>query len=74
MSVMTPFHPFEVGQVDEFHDLSAMQVHLDDFLVGFPTEIALFETDVCLACCDPSFDVKPCDVEGFVTQNCLSRS
>ena len=56
MPVMTPFHPFEVGQVDEFHDLSAMQVHfddcvadldvLDDFLVGFPTEIALFETDV----------------------------
>ena len=53
---MTPFHPFEVGQVDEFHDLSAMQVHfddciadldvLDDFLVGFLTEIALFETDV----------------------------
>ena len=56
MPVMTPFHPFEVGQVDEFHDLSAMQVHfddcivdldvLDDFLVGFPTETALSETDV----------------------------
>ena len=27
---MTPFDPFEVGQVDEFHDLSAMQVHVDD--------------------------------------------
>ena len=56
MPLMTPFHPFEVGQVDEFHDLSVMQVHfddciadldvLDDFLVGFRTEIALFETDV----------------------------
>ena len=53
---MTPFHPFEVGQVDEFRDLSAMQVHVDDcvadldvldgFLVGFPTEIAHFEADV----------------------------
>ena len=47
---MTPFHPFETGQVDDFRDLSAMQVLvddriaildvLDDFPVGFPAEIA----------------------------------
>ena len=27
---MTPFHPFDDGQVDDFHDLSAMQVLVDD--------------------------------------------
>ena len=47
---MTPLHPFDVDQVDDFRGQSAMQLLvddriaildvLDDFLVGFPTEIA----------------------------------
>ena len=53
---MTPLHPFDVGQVADFHDLSAMQVFvddciavldvLDDFLVGCPTEVAHLDADV----------------------------